>query len=203
MSVMAGQWKLDGTYFEACNCETACPCVFLSAPSAGECTVLVAWHIEKGSFGATALDGMNVALAAHSPGHMLQTKWRAALYLDERANAEQRDALTRIFAGQAGGHPANLVPLIGEVLGVKAAPIEYRAEGRKRSLAIGNLAVADIEAISGQNGADVTIANHPMCVVPGIPAVVAKSGRVSYHDYGYQWEITGKNGFYSAFAYQG
>ena len=200
---MAGQWKLDGTYFEACNCETACPCVFLSAPSAGECTVLVAWHIDKGSFGATALDGMNVALAAHSPGHMLQTKWRAALYLDERANAEQRDALTRIFAGQAGGHPANLVPLIGEVLGVKAAPIEYRAEGRRRRLAIGNLAVADIEAISGQNGADVTITNHPLCVVPGTPAVVAKSERVTYRDYGYQWEITGKNGFYSAFAYQG
>jgi hypothetical protein len=43
----------------------------------------------------------------------------------------------------------------------------------------------------------------PFCVVPGIPAVVAKSKFVSYHDHGYQWEISDKNGFYSPFAYEG
>ncbi|HTD44099.1 MAG TPA: DUF1326 domain-containing protein [Bryobacteraceae bacterium] len=39
---MAGQWKLKGTYFEICNCAVACPCVMISAPTDGECTVLVA-----------------------------------------------------------------------------------------------------------------------------------------------------------------
>jgi hypothetical protein len=34
-------WGLSGTYFESCNCDTACPCVFLSEPTEGDCTVLV------------------------------------------------------------------------------------------------------------------------------------------------------------------
>jgi hypothetical protein len=39
---MAESWKVRGTYFETCNCAVACPCVFLSAPTDGECTVLIA-----------------------------------------------------------------------------------------------------------------------------------------------------------------
>ena len=129
-------WKLTGTYFEACNCETACPCVMMSPPTTGECTVLVAWHIDNGVFGSTNLDGLNVVLAAHAPGHMLQVKWNAAVYLDERATAEQQQALTQIFGGQAGGVPAVLCSFVGTVLGVKAAGIEYRSKGRQRSISI-------------------------------------------------------------------
>jgi hypothetical protein len=200
---MANQWNLNGGYFEACNCDAACPCVFLGPPTQGECTVLVAWHIDKGNFGAISLDGLNTVLAAHAPGHMLQAKWKVALYLDERATPEQRDALTKIFAGQAGGHLANLTPCIGEVLGVKAVSIDYREQGRRRTMAIAGLADADIEAVPGQGDAEVTVTNMPFCVSPGIPAVVAKSKSVTYRDYGYQWEISEKNGFYSPFAYQG
>jgi hypothetical protein len=76
---MAESWKVSGTYFEACNCAAACPCVFLSAPTEGQCTVMLAWHIEQGSSGGVKLNGLNVALLAHSPGHMLQTKWKVAL----------------------------------------------------------------------------------------------------------------------------
>jgi len=134
---------------------------------------------------------------------MLQTKWKAALYLDERATQEQRDSLTKIFAGQAGGHLANVAACVGEILGVKAVPIDYRAEGKRRSISIKGLADLEIEAVPGQNDAEVTIADAPFCIVPGIPSVVAKSKRLSYRDYGYQWELSDRNGFYSAFAYQG
>jgi hypothetical protein len=98
---------------------------------------------------------------------------------------------------------ANLAPCIGEVLGVRPVPIEYRAEGRRRSLSIAGLASMEIEAIAGQNGEEVTISNMPLCVAPGVPAAVAKSRHLSYQDYGFQWEITDRNGFYSPFAYQG
>ena len=198
---MADAWNLKGTYFEACNCEAACPCVMTGPPTTGECTVLVAWHIDSGSFGGTGLDGLNVVLAAHAPGHMLQVKWNAAIYLDQRATPEQQQALTQIFGGQAGGHPAVLCSLVGNVLGVKTAAIEYRAEGKKRSMAIPSVAVAEIEAIGGQGDAEVTVTNQPVAVAPGFPAVVAKSKSLTYRDYGYQWEISGKNGFYSPFAY--
>ena len=199
---MAEAWKISGTYFETCNCAAACPCVFLSAPTEGNCTVLLAWHIDKGDFGAVGLNGLNAVLLAQSPGHMMQTKWRVALYLDERASAEQQKALGGIFSGQSGGHLAALAPLIGEVLGVKTAAIQYSAKGKQRSLRIPNIAEAEIEAMEGHGGALVTIANHPFAAVPGEPAVVGTSKRLKFDDHGISLDISGRNGFYSAFAYQ-
>jgi hypothetical protein len=97
---------IEGDYFEARNCEVACSCVFPSAPTYGECTVFLAYHIDKGKFDGTRLEGLNAALAAYALGHMLKVKWKLALYLDSAANKAQADALGRIFGGKAGGAPA-------------------------------------------------------------------------------------------------
>jgi hypothetical protein len=199
---MPDSWKIAGSYFETCNCDLACPCVFLSPPTSGDCAVLLAWHINQGRFGETGLDGLNAVLAAHSPGHMLEGKWKVALYVDERANPGQQDALAQIFSGQAGGHLAGLTPLIGEVLGVKTAPIEYRSEGKRRSLRLGDFADAEIEGLSGQDGGDVTVANPPFAAVPGVPLVVAKSKQMRFSDHGLRWEVSNKNGYFSSFVYQ-
>ena len=166
---MAGEWHLSGTYFEACNCEVACPCVFLSAPSDGNCTALVGWHIDDGRDGEVALDGLNVALAVMSPGHMLKTQWKVALYLDDRATEAQQGALTRIFGGQAGGHPARLASHIDEVLGVKAVPIEFSAGEKACRITIPEIAETEIESISGQGDGPVTIAGHPLCIDVWVP----------------------------------
>jgi hypothetical protein len=200
---MAERWKLTGTYFEACTCDVACPCTFLSAPTTGDCTALAGWHIENGNFTNVKLDGLNVALALYSPGHMLETKWRVALYLDETASEEQKNALTQIYTGQAGGHMSNLVPLIGEVLGISSVPIVYESNKKQRRLKIGEVGETEVEAIQDQSGADVTINNAPLGIAPGYPLVVAKSKKLSYKDYGLECEISGKNGFYSPFTYQG
>lgn len=199
---MSEKWSLTGTYFEACSCDVACPCVFLSPPTTGECTLLVGWHIDKGSYGNVTLDGLNVALAVHSPGHMATTKWKAALYFDDKASEAQKNALMQIFTGQAGGHPAALVSFVGEVLGAKSVGIDYHASGKRRSLKIADVAEAEVEAISGAGGADVTVTGHPLAVAPGYAATAAKSKKLSYHDYGLQWEVSEKNGFFSPFAYQ-
>ncbi len=200
---MSSKWNLSGAYFESCNCEVACPCVFTSPPTTGECIVLVAWHIDKGQSDGINLDGLNALLAVYSPGHMLKAKWKVALYIDEKANPSQKDALTKILGGQAGGVPAALAPFIGQVLGVKSVPIDFKAEGKKRSLRIPQVAEMQIEAIAGQGGADVVINNHPFTAVPGETAVVGKSKQLSYHDYGLGWELSEKNGFYSPFKYSG
>lgn len=200
---MSTNWKLDGTYFETCNCDVACPCVFLSPPTEDDCTVLVGWHIDQGHFEDVSLDGLNVALAVYSPGHMLEVQWKAALYLDAKASPVQNEALTKIFAGQAGGHPARLGSHIGDVLGVRSVSIDYQAKGKKRSIKIGELAEAEIEGLAGQGEAEITINNHPLCIAPGYPAVAAKSAKLRYQDHGLAWEISNKNGFFSPFTYQG
>jgi len=200
---MPEKWKLAGTYFEACTCDVACFFFFVSATTEKDCTALAGWHIENGSFTNVSLDGLNVALALYAPGHMLEVKWRVALYLDETASEEQKNALTQIFSGQAGGHLSNLVPLTGEVLGISSVPIEYETNGKQRRLKIADIAETEIEAIQDQSGADVTISNAPLGLAPGAPLVVAKSKKLNYKDHGLECEISGKNGFYAPFAYQG
>lgn len=199
---MTDRWNISGTYFESCNCEAACPCVFLSPPTDGECKVLVGWHINEGHFGDVSLGGLNIAMAAHSPGHMAKVQWKGALYFDDRASAEQKDSLTQIFAGQAGGHFERLISHVGEVLGVASVPIDYEANGKQRSMKVGDVAEVEIEAIEGQGGGDVIVSGHPLCIVPGAPAVTARSKKLNYQDHGYTWEFSGKNGFYSPFTYK-
>jgi hypothetical protein len=199
---MMNQWHLAGTYFETCNCEAACPCVFLSPPTEGDCTVLIAWHISRGKFDDVALDGLNVALAVHAPGTMVATKWKAAVYVDDQTSDAQKDALLKIFSGQAGGHPAVLASFVGEMLGVKSTPMHFQGEGKTRRLSIPGVAEAEIEALEGQNGQPVTITNHPLCVAPGEPATVARSKRLRFTDYGMDWQLSGRNGLMSDFAYQ-
>lgn len=195
-------WNLQGDYFETCNCVTACPCVWLQPPTEGNCKLLVAWHIDRGHFNDQSLDGINVALACYSPGHMKDGNWQAALYVDEQAEDQQFDAITQIFGGKQGGHPAILMSFVSEILGVKKVKIDYQVQGDKRRLSIPDIAQAEIESIQGIGGGDATIENPPLCVVPSHPAVVARSNDYQYHDYDKKWEFTDRNGYYSPFSYQ-
>ncbi len=196
-------WKLEGDYFEGCDCNTVCPCVYMGPPDEVSCHATVAWHITKGHLGATKLDGLNVVAMFHSPGHMVTgPKWNAALYLDARAKAPQADALGKIFSGQAGGFLGEVAKFIGSVKGVKSVPIEFRAKGRSRTVRVPEHVDLEIEAVKGMNEKDEPTLHNPTFVVaPGFDPVVAQSKRYSYRDHGYAIELSGKNGFYSRFAY--
>ncbi|TAN08163.1 MAG: DUF1326 domain-containing protein [Rhodanobacteraceae bacterium] len=195
------KWKLKGSYFETCNCDAACPCVFTSPPTQGECTVLIAWHIERGKYGDVNLDGLNAALAVHAPGTMVETKWTAAAYFDERADAAQTEALHKIFSGQAGGHPAVLASFVGKMLGAKSVPMHFKSEGKQSSLSVPGIIEAEIKLLEGQGGGPITIAGHPLCIAPGEPATVARSQSFRFKDYDWNWKLSGRAGFRSPFAY--
>lgn len=199
---MDEKWHVSGHYLESCNCKPACPCIFLSPPTEGVCGVVIGWHIDSGRFAAVDLSGLNVALAADSPGAMHEVPWKVALYLDARASEEQKNALMTIFSGKGGGHPARLAAHIGEVLGVASVPIKFELAGKHASLNVGAVAAVDIETMAGAGGADITISGHPLCIAPGFPAVVAKSKSLRYEDHGYKWVLSDRNGFHSPFAYQ-
>ena len=57
------------------------------------------FHIESGSYDGTTLDGLNVAVAVHTPGPMAEGNWSVAAYIDQRANDKQTEALGAIFTG--------------------------------------------------------------------------------------------------------
>ena len=39
-------WRLEGDYFDGCNCKSICPCIFALDPTEGNCKGVAAWHIE-------------------------------------------------------------------------------------------------------------------------------------------------------------
>jgi hypothetical protein len=191
-------WDVKGLFMEACNCEAMCPCVVGNTPTAGSCTVLLGYHVQTGRKGDVTLDGLNVVRMNFSPSHMAKGNWRGAFYIDERANPAQREALRAIFSFKPGGAFAAQAGLLAEELGVKFAPITFEAQGRQWKMAIAGIGDADITAIEGLDGKEIRIENLPRRPFPN---VVAKSTHTAYKDFDFQWEISGKSGFYAPFAF--
>src|SRR6266849_10064116 len=130
------KFRVEGDYFEACSCKVMCSCIFLAPATEDHCDVFIGWHVTKGQLGNIDLKGLNAALVVHSPKQMTDGGWKLALYIDERASKAQAEALTGIFSGGAGGHLANLGPLVGSVAGVTPAPITFESGAGKRRLEV-------------------------------------------------------------------
>src|SRR5205807_2478812 len=87
-------WKLDGTYFENCNCDWVCPCTVTSfaSPATGDrCQVVLNYHVGSGDIDGVNVDGLSVALVADTPKQMVDGNWRVGLLIDQRATADQGD----------------------------------------------------------------------------------------------------------------
>ncbi len=201
---MIPSWSISGEYFENCNCAVVCPCVvspnapFTSTPTEGVCDVTFAFRVERGAYGDVPLDGLNAALMAHVPGPMIEGNWTVALYVDERADARQTEALTAIFSGGAGGTMGAFAPLIGEVLGVRRVPIRYAVEGARRSVEIPGImamAVRPIPSAIGEDKEMVAVNAHPFAP-EGVVMAVGEPG-YALSDYGMRWDNSGKNGHYA------
>jgi hypothetical protein len=203
----AQRWTLAGDYFENCNCDVVCPCevsplgLMRARPTQGHCDAFLAFHIESGNYGNVDLGGVNFVVAVHAPGVMAEGGWTVAAYLDERASPQQQEALGAILSGQAGGPFAALGPLISRNLGAKVVPIEFRKEGRRRSVVIPGILDCTVEAVPGVDPeAEVVKRNaHPF-----FPETVQAYGvRTTYSDHGMSWDSRGTNADYASFRWSG
>ena len=141
-------WNVEGTYFENCNCDFECLCTvtsFASPATEDRCTVVLAYHIDRGEIDGVDVSGHSVAVMADAPAKMMDGNWRVGLIIDDKASKDQADKLGGVFSGQMGGPMASLAPLISEVLGIEQHPIEYRDSGHKHHLKIGNDIAIDVE----------------------------------------------------------
>lgn len=197
------QWRLSGDYFENCNCSVVCPCLISPAPpltarpTQGVCDVALAFHIDTGGYGSVALDGLNLVLIAHTPGAMAGGNWTVAVYVDQRANDRQAEALGAIFSGAEGGPMANFAPLIATNLGAKKVPITYRIAGKTRSVEIPGIMQMAVDPLPSlhPSGESWVAAGHP--VAPDRLALAVGSAGSTFTDHGMHWDNSGKNGHYA------
>jgi hypothetical protein len=167
-----------------------------SMPTAGACEVAFGFHVDQGSYGDIPLNGLNVALAARTPGAMANGNWSVALYLDERANEQQHEALQAIFTGSVGGPVAALAPLISTVLGVKTVPIIFHKEGKRRSVEIPSVMQLAVHAVPSMNPDEEIWAKNAHPFAPSVAMAVGDE-KSTWIDYGMRWDNAGKNAHYA------
>jgi hypothetical protein len=198
-------WKLEGTYFENCNCDWVCPCTVTSfaLPATGDrCQVILNYHVTRGAVDGVDVSGRSVSVVADAPKKMLDGGWRVGLIIDDKASKEQADKLTGVFAGQAGGPMANLAPLIGELLGIERLPIEYSEKGNRHSIKIGDDVAIEVEDFASQEGGETTKLTgvfHPS----NSTLTIARPTASKIKAFGMEFKNAGKSAFSAPFNWAG
>ncbi len=207
------RWNLSGDWFDVCKCKIPCPCSFAQTPSYGDCDGVLAYHIKSGQYGNISLYGLNVVALADFQGNIWagNTKANIAVFFDESANDEQREALNMIFTGKAGGFMAEFAKLIGEVRGIEYAPVKVEVANdlSEWSAEIPGKVIAKGEALTGPMtppGKRVQTVNLPGSEVG--PGTVATWGRavvdeVNAPEVRYQWKRTGRSSKHIPFNWSG
>jgi len=133
------KWFFDADYLQTCNCDYGCPCEFSAPPTSGFCEGLCVWRIEKGEHDGVALNGLGLGLAVKWPGAIHEGNGTALVFVDEKASAQQRDALLEIASGKAGGLPFEiLATTLTTVLEPKFVPFDFHFDGLNSSVNVGD-----------------------------------------------------------------
>jgi hypothetical protein len=204
-------WHLEGDWFDVCKCSIPCPCTFAQAPTDGDCAGILAWHIREGRYGDVRLDGLNVLAIGTFEGNIWEgaSKATMGIFIDERADERQREALQVVFGGQAGGWPGEFAKNIGEVRGLEFAPIRVEVDEDLGSwwAEVPGKAAARAEALTGPTlgeGQRVQLHNPPGSEVG--PGAVATWGRATADRaswFGFAWDRSGRSSKHMRFDWSG
>ena len=199
-------WNVSGQYYETCNCDFVCPCVpggLAVRPTKGFCHFAMAFAVDRGSYGTVSLDGLGFIVLGRTPEEMGKGNWSVGLVTDSRASVEQRDAITAIASGAAGGPMAALSGLIGKFLGVESAPIAFDRDGASWSVHSSTLVDMGATGAKGLNpNAELRLQNtgHPAADT----FTLAHASKSHVHALGLAWDdVTGtNNGQYAPFSWK-
>jgi len=188
-------WNLRGSYAETCSCELMCPCnlTFDHGATYDFCRASLAFNIREGQIDGTDVGGRKVVAIIDTPKVMTEGNWRLGMYVDDQASDEQFDKLVQVFGGQLGGPMAMLAPLVGEVVGVQRAPIQFSDDGLRHSVRVDDaidFEVEDIVPFGVETGQPVRFSGmfHPV----GSDLTMAEARRSRIDAFGIRYE--GKTG---------
>ena len=145
LTVGAAASTINGTYIESRNAEIyASHCFANSEVGITGDLAVMAWNIESGRRNGVSLDGLNVVAvvkASATIGNPFASPLpaKAMAIVDERASAEQREALVAFVQEQAG-------ELAADIVRTEAAPITLDFHGNMHDK-IATLRAGDIVAL--------------------------------------------------------
>ena len=100
------------------------PCEFAQPPTNNHCEGVMAYHIREGAYGDVRVDDLSIIAVLWFDGNFwTKTKVTYGIFIDESADESQREAIQKVFSGQAGGFMAKMAGLIGEGRWIEYVPI--------------------------------------------------------------------------------
>jgi hypothetical protein len=152
-------WQLTGQLIEACSCKALCPCYLGPAePDQGWCSGALAFSIQKGQSENVDLSGRAVVWLIDLPKDFASGNGTARLYVDDAANAQQRQELEAIFTGKKGGPWAVLNSIVAKWLPTQAAAIKI-SDGDSPVVSVGGVGQVKLQSIKDQVGRRTTVMN--------------------------------------------
>jgi hypothetical protein len=141
-------YRIEGSYYEVCNCDAICPCrsqdgVSSGLSTYGVCDFLLSWKITSGQAGDVDLGGRLVCMAGSYSDNEAGRPWRVIIYVDDGADAAQRDILADIYQGKLGGN-IMFTKWLSEVIAVRSARIVLDHAAGKQRIRLADLGRADV-----------------------------------------------------------
>jgi hypothetical protein len=134
----SGNDTVTGDYVEARTAEVfAGGCIQGSEGEAAGREAILAWRVGRGQVNGVSLDGLAIVavvagdlnLSTHELGGARPQRIRAAIRVDARASAAQRDALVAMAR--------SLSPVVRDIVEVKAVPISFTRDAARFEVTAG------------------------------------------------------------------
>jgi hypothetical protein len=200
-------WKISGEYMESCNCDQLCPCIYTNPQAQvtyDDCRVIMIFRIDEGQCDGVDLSGLCMALVAKSGLVMADGGWVYGGIVDERANDAQREALTAIIGGKAGGPPGMICQnLVDDFQGVEVKPIEFTLDGRKRAVSIPGMLHYTLDGIESRRGNDEPYYIDNVAHPAGSKLALAITEEIHVDCFGIEFDAkgAGNNGHFAPFSW--
>jgi hypothetical protein len=165
----------------------------------------MAFAVDRGQYGNVSLDGLGFIVLGYTPEEMGKGNWSVGVIADEGATSEQREAITAIASGAAGGPMSALSGLVGTFLGVESAPIRFDRAGDRWSVTASGFVDMAAQGVKGINpdSPEPLHLDHT-----GHPAAdrfaLARASKSRVNALGLAWEdVSGRNnGQYAPFSWR-
>ena len=197
-------WSVEGSYYEACNCEAVCPCRREGDRRGGRstyetCDFVLSWMIEAGNVDGRDLSGRKVVMTGFYSDDEEHSPWRVSLVIDQDATDQQFSDLADVFLGRLGGDTRKqFAAAIVEVRGVHRGAIELVHERRKWRIGVDT-------TIEVRSTVEADAAGPVTCGIPGHQQpgteLIADVITVDLDDF--RFDVRSRCSYQSRFAYQG
>ncbi|HEX5474855.1 MAG TPA: DUF1326 domain-containing protein [Vicinamibacterales bacterium] len=199
----AASSPLTGDYVEARTAEVfAGGCIMSSEGEPSGREAILAWHVDQGAVNGVSLAGLSIVavvaadrnLGTQELGGAAPRVIKTALRIDDRANAEQREALVAMARRLAPG-------LVADVVDVKAVPIAFTRDASHVMVHAGEARLDVMTHMKHDPSCGALQWFQPLAKVTGAEMGLTRTEAWSGSSLGSQWQMSDRrSSFFGTFS---